>query len=162
MAELVLALVPAKLIKNWLVKYAKFLNTNGPKLNLKVYIKYKSAILNKKIGISKGKKIIILKQIQPNTNLSRYLIITLSISYKNNVLYYFSTCEIDFIIMYRKKRREFCSKLIIQDIWGNISTLRRKEKKQKEYLYISAIVLLILRQRFGLWVKFCDPHLFET
>lgn len=100
--------------------------------------------------MSKGKKIIILRQTQPNTNPFRYLIITLSTNYKNNVLYYFSTCEIDFIIVHRKKKQEFCSKLTVQNMWGKISSLRRKEEKQKEYLYISTIVLLILRQKLGL------------
>lgn len=53
-----LALVSAKLVKNLWVKWAKFLYTNNTKLYLKIYNKYKSVIVDKKIGISKKKNCI--------------------------------------------------------------------------------------------------------
>lgn len=91
MARSVLALVSAKLVKNWQAEYAKFLDIDDPKLNLNVYIRHKSVILNERIGTPKGKKMKIPKEIQPTINVSRYLIIISLISYKNNVLYYLSS-----------------------------------------------------------------------
>lgn len=103
-AGLALALVPAKLVKNEQAKYAKFLDTNDPKLNLKIYIGHKSATLDKKIGTFEGKKMMTLKGTQPTTKASRYFIITSPTSYKNNILYYLSTHETSFIIVPVKKR----------------------------------------------------------
>lgn len=75
-------------MKNWYAKCAKFLDTDDLKQNLKTYIRHGSAILNEKIVTPKRKKMIIPRGIQPTTNNYRYLIITSSNSYKNNVLYY--------------------------------------------------------------------------
>lgn len=80
MTEPVLALVSVKLIKNWQVKWAKFLDTDDLKLNLKIYIKYKSAIVNKRIGMSKKKEMMILKRTESTNNAFRYLIIILPTS----------------------------------------------------------------------------------
>ena len=49
MAVPVLALVFTKLVKNRYVKYAKFLDNNNPKLNLKIYIRHKNTIFNQRI-----------------------------------------------------------------------------------------------------------------
>lgn len=103
-AEPALALVPTKLIKNWQIEYAKFLDTDDPKLNLKVYIGHRSITLDERIGMSEGKKIITPKGIQPITDISRYLIIISLTSYENNVLYYLFNYESGFVIMPRKKR----------------------------------------------------------
>lgn len=46
----------------------------------------------------------ILKKTQPIINAFKYLIITLSINYKNNMLYFFSHYKIGFIIISEKKR----------------------------------------------------------
>lgn len=96
-AGLVLALVPTKLVKNWQAECAKFLDTDDLKLNLKIYIKYRSAALDKRIGSSKGKKMMTQSETQPTTDVFRYFIITLPTSYKNNVLYYFLTYETGFV-----------------------------------------------------------------
>lgn len=77
----------------------KFLDTDDSKLNLKVYIKHRNVIFVERIRMFKGKKMKILKETQLTTNISRYLIITLLTSYKNNILYYLSTHEIGFIII---------------------------------------------------------------
>lgn len=39
-AKPTLTLVPAKLLKNWKVEYAKFLDIDNPKQNLKIYIEH--------------------------------------------------------------------------------------------------------------------------
>lgn len=54
-ARPVLVLSSAKLVKNWQIEYVKFLDTNNLKLNLKVYIRHKSKILNKRIEMPKKK-----------------------------------------------------------------------------------------------------------
>lgn len=72
--------------------------------------------IDKKIGISKKKKIMIPSKIQPIINTFRYLIILLPTSYKNNVLYYFSIYKIRFLIISNKKIQKFHSELIPQDI----------------------------------------------
>lgn len=58
----------------------------------------------------------ILKKIQFSTNLSKYLIITLLTSYKNNVLYYLFIHEINFVTMLSKKSKKFYLKLILQNL----------------------------------------------
>lgn len=97
-------MIHAKLVKNWQGKSAKFLNIDDPKLNLNVYIRYKSAIFDKKIRTPEEKKMMTLKRTQPTTNASRYLIIISPTSYKNNVLYYFSIYNTGFVTMLRKKK----------------------------------------------------------
>lgn len=84
------------------------MNTDELKPNQKIYIEHKSAILNERIKIFKGKKMITPKEIQSITDISRYLIIILPTRYINNILYYLSTYEISFIIILRKIRSEFC------------------------------------------------------
>ncbi len=69
---------------------------------------------------------------QPTTNAFRYLIITSLISYKNNILYYLSTHETDFVTMPEKKRQEFCLKLTAQDMWGQIFQDKYHEEKKRE------------------------------
>lgn len=71
-----------KFVKNWQTKCIKFLDINDIKLNLKVYIRYRNVILNKKIRTSKQKKIMTPKETQPTINVFKYLIITLPIIYK--------------------------------------------------------------------------------
>lgn len=83
----------------------KFFDTNDPKQNLKVYIGHKSATLDKIIGMPKKKKMMTPRGIQLTTNISRYLISTSPISYKNNILYYLFTHETGFITILGKKRQ---------------------------------------------------------
>lgn len=52
MVRLILALIFIKLIKNGQVKCTRFLDTNNSKLNLKIYIEYRNATQDIKIGIS--------------------------------------------------------------------------------------------------------------
>lgn len=63
MARPVLIIVSVKLVKNRLVEYTKFFHINKQKLKLKVYIRYKSATLNKKIITRKKKGIITTRRI---------------------------------------------------------------------------------------------------
>lgn len=70
-------MVPTKLVKNWQAKCRKLLDIDDPKLNLKVYIGYKNAIIDGRIRTSEEKKMMTPREIQPTTNVSRYLIITL-------------------------------------------------------------------------------------
>lgn len=93
----VLALVPTKLVKNWQAQCTKFLDTDYPKLNIKVYIRHRSVTFNERIGLPKGKKMMIQSETQPTTNASKYFIITLLTSYKNNVLYYLLTHDTGFV-----------------------------------------------------------------
>ena len=62
-AKLVLALVLAKLVKNWQAECAKFLDADDSKLNLKVYIRHKSVTLDERNGTLKGKKMMTLRGI---------------------------------------------------------------------------------------------------
>lgn len=82
--------------------------------------------------------------IQPTTDVSRYLIITSPTNNKNNVLYYLSTHEIGFIIIFGKKRQEFCWKLTAQDVWGQKFRDKYHEEKRREtkgiFLCLSACV----------------------
>lgn len=132
-----LVLVPTKLVKNWQAEYAKFFDTDNSKQNLKVYIRYRSATLNKRIRTTEEKMMITPKGIQPTINASKYLIITLSTSYKKNVLFYFSTHKIGFVTMLEKKKREFYSKSIAQDMWGQIFRDKYYKEKRKETKRIS-------------------------
>lgn len=116
-ARLALILVLAKLVKNWQAECAKFQDNIDLKLNLNIYIRYKNATLNKRIEISE-RKIIILRETQSIIDTSRYLIITLPTSHKNNVLYYLSIHKSGFIILLGKKRQEFYTKLTAQDVQG--------------------------------------------
>lgn len=135
-------MVSLKLVKNWQAEYVNLLNTNDRKLNFEVFIKHKTVTPDERIGTPKKKKMMTLRGIQLTTNASRYLIITLSISYKNNVLYYLCTYEINFVIVPWKKKRELHSKLIAQDIYGQIFQNKYHEKKKIETkrmsLYLSA------------------------
>lgn len=66
-----LTLVPTKFDKNWQTEYIKFLKIDDLKLNLKVYIKYKSTIQNLKIEISIKKN----NNIKVNTTYYQYLFV---------------------------------------------------------------------------------------
>lgn len=57
-----------------------------------------------------------LKGTQPTINVLTYMIIRSTTNYGINVLYYFSTYEIDFVIILEKKRQEFCLNLAAQDV----------------------------------------------
>lgn len=72
------------------------------------------------------------KRTQPTTNVSKNLIIILPTSYKNNVLYYFSTHVTGLITMPKKKRQEFCSKLTAQDMWDQIFLNEYHKEKIRE------------------------------
>lgn len=117
MTELALTLISIKLVKNQQAKYAKFLDTNDLKLNIKIYIRYKSITVNKKIGMPAKKEIIILRGIQLTIIIFGYLIITLPTSYKNIMLYYLSIYKTRFVTLSEKKRHKFCFQLISKDIW---------------------------------------------
>ncbi len=106
-AKPTLTLVPAKLLKNWKVEYAKFLDIDNPKQNLKIYIEHWIATFNKRIEMPKRKKMMTPRGIQSTTNAFNYLIIISPTSYKNNILYYFSIHETDFDTISRKKRKNF-------------------------------------------------------
>ncbi len=127
-----LALVSMKLVKDWQAECAKFFDTVDPKLNLKVYIEHRSAILDERIGMLEKKKIITLRGTQPTTDTPRYLIITLPTSYKNNILYYLSTHESGLITAPGKKKQKFRSKLTAQDVWGQIFQDEYYEEKRRE------------------------------
>lgn len=60
-----------------------------------------------RIDISEGKKIMTPKKTQLTINISKYFVIILLISYKNNILYVIFHYEISFIIMSKKKTQEF-------------------------------------------------------
>lgn len=111
-----LVLVLTKLIENGQVECAKFLDAEDFKLNLKLYIEYKSAILDERIRMHKKKKMMTPRGTQPTIDAFKYLIIILPTSYKNNVLYYLSTHKTGFVIMPEKKKQEFCSKSTAQDV----------------------------------------------
>lgn len=115
-----LALVPAKLEKNWHAECVKFFDIDDSQLNLKVYMRHKNTTLDEKIGMPQRKKMMTPRGIQLTTNASRYLIITSPTNNKNSVLYYLSTYEKGFITMSRKKKREFCSKSIVDDMLGQL------------------------------------------
>lgn len=147
MAGSVLVFVAVKFVKNWQAEYAKFLDTDDQKLNLKIYIGYRSVTLNEKIRISEKMKMITPRETQSIINISKYFIITLLISYKNNVLYYLSINKTGFIIVPKKKRWEFCLKSTAQDVWNQIfwnKYYKKKKKKQKECSYVWSPVQLIL------------------
>ena len=107
-------------MKNWQAEYAKFLDTDNLRLNLKVCIGHRSATTNEKIGIKQGKEIMTPKGMKPSSNLSRFLIITLRTSFNNNVLYFLSTHESSFVSVPGKKKKEFCSQSIERDVRGQI------------------------------------------
>lgn len=139
MVGLALALVFAKLVKNWQAKCAKFSDTNDPKLNFKIYIKYRNAIFNKKIGTHKKKKIMTLRKIQFIINFFRYLIITLPTNYENNMLFYFFTHEIGFVTIFWRKREQFflsqhCK--TYKDKYSRINITKKKNKKIKKCSFI--------------------------
>ena len=60
------------------------------------------------------------KGTKPSNNLSRFLIIISLTSYDNNVLYFLLTHESNFVSVPSKKRKEFRSQSIEQDVWGQI------------------------------------------
>ena len=73
-----------------------------------------------------------LKGTKSSSDLSRFLIIALPTSYKNNVLYFLSTHKSSFVSVPGKKRKEFCSRSIEQDVWGQIFYNKyHKEKGRK-------------------------------
>lgn len=80
---------------------------------------------------------ITLKETQPTTNASRYLIITSLIKCKNIVLYYLSTYKTGFITMLGKKRREFCLKSTAQIVCDQIFQNKYHEEKTRETKRIS-------------------------
>lgn len=109
----------------------KFLDTDDPKLNLKVYIRHRSATLNKRIRMPKKKMMIIPRETQPTTNASKYLIITSPTRYNNNIPYYFSTHEIGFVTVLEKKKQRFYPKLVAQDVWDQIFRNEYHEEKKR-------------------------------
>ena len=93
--------------------------------------------LNERIGMLEGKKMMILRGTQPTTNASSYFIIISPTDYENNVLYYLSTHETGFVTVPGKQRREFCSNLTVQDVWGQIFQDEYHEEKRREIKKIS-------------------------
>lgn len=79
-------------------------------------IGHRSATSNKKIKINQGKEIMTLKKTQSSNNLSKFMIITLPISYDNNVLYFLSTYETSFISEPSKMRKKFRSQSIKHNV----------------------------------------------
>lgn len=84
------------------------------------------------------------RETQLTTNASRYLMIILPTSQKNNILYYFSTHKISFITIPRKKKQKFGLKLTVQDMWCQIFQDKYHKKKKRETkgmcLYLGACV----------------------
>ena len=85
---LILVLFLARLIKNWQAECAKFLDADDLKPNLKIYIRYRSAIFDERIRMPEGKKMITPREIpmspdtwslhhQPATKITSYIIFLL-------------------------------------------------------------------------------------
>lgn len=94
-------------------------------------IGHKSTITNKKIGKKEEKKIMTPKKRKSLSNLFRFLIITLPISYDSNVLYFLWTHDSKFVSMFGKKKKKFWFQSIEQNIEGEIFYDKYSKKKRK-------------------------------
>lgn len=104
---------------------------------MKVCIGHKSAMTNKKLAIQQREDIRTPKRAKPSSDSSRFLIINLPTSYNNNLLYFKSTHETEFVSVPGKKRKEFRSWSIAQDVSGQISSDMYHKEKRREMKGIS-------------------------
>lgn len=109
MASPTSVLISTKLIKNSSVECVKFLDNDDLKLKLQLNIEHKNMILNKRIKTLEKKEIITPREIQSIINFSKYLIIILLTSYKNNILIIFLLIKYDLSPYLRKKNKNYIS-----------------------------------------------------
>lgn len=117
-----------------------------------MYISYKSVTTKEKIGIKQGKEIMISKKTKLLNNLSRFLIITLPISYNNNMLYFLSIHESNIVSVLDKKKKNFVpnqqSKTFEAKLYVK-NTAKRKNTRQKACFYICRLAALMRILKFG-------------
>lgn len=127
-----LALVPAKLVKNWQAECMKLLDVVDVKLRLQISLGHRSATTEEKIGTERGRQMMTPEKLNPSADSTRFLVITSPTSYVNNVQYYLSTHEAGFVEVPGKKRKEFRFKSFTQDVWGQIFRDEYHEEKRRD------------------------------
>lgn len=94
-----------------------------------------------------------MKKKKLSSNLFRFMIIILPISYNNNVLYFFLIHKSSFVNMPDKKNKKFCFQSIKQNFGVKrfvTNTTKRKNVRQRADFYVCKLILLMPIPKFGL------------